>query len=48
MKIKSTFGESLIITETSINREPKSKEIFRMETLEKDDEIYKKICTKVS
>ena len=48
MAIKSTFGESPIVTKTSINTQQESKEIFRMKILEKVDEMYEKIHPKVA
>ena len=48
VEIKSTFGKSPIISKTSINTQQESKEIFRMKILEKADEMYEKIRSKVA
>ena len=48
VEIKSTFGKSPIISKTSINTQQESKEIFRKKILDKVDEIYDKIHTKVA
>ena len=48
VEIKSSFGKSPIISKTSINTQQESKEIFRMKILEKADEMYEKIRTKVA
>ena len=47
VEIKSTFGESPIVTKTSINTQQESKEIFKMKILEKADEMYEKIRPKI-
>ena len=48
VEIKSSFGKSPIISKTSINTQQESKEIFRKKILDKVDEIYDKIHTKVA
>ena len=48
VEIKSTFGKSPIISKISINTQQESKEIFRKKILDKADEIYDKIHTKVA
>ena len=48
VEIKSSFGKSPIISKTSINTQQESKEIFRKKILDKADEIYDKIHTKVA
>ena len=48
VEIKSAFRKSPIISKTSINTQQESKEIFRKKILEKADEIYEKIHTKVA
>ena len=48
VEIKSSFGKSPIISKTSINTQEDSKEIFRKKILDKADEIYDKIHTKVA
>ena len=48
VEIKSSFGKSPIIFKTSINTQQESKEIFRKKILDKVDEIYEKIHTKVA
>ena len=47
VEIKSSFGKSPIISKTSINTQQEFKEIFRKKILDKVDEIYDKIHTKV-
>ena len=47
VKTKSVFGKSPVIFKTSINTQQESKKIFRMKILEKADEMYEKIHTKV-
>jgi len=48
VEIKSAFGKSPIISKTSINTQQESKEIFKKKILDKADEIYDKIHTKVA
>ena len=48
VEIKSAFGKSPIISKTSINTQQESKEVFRKKILDKADEIYDKIYTKVA
>ena len=48
VEIKSAFGKSPIISKTSINTQQESKEIFRMKILEKADEMYEKIRSKIA
>ena len=48
VEIKSSFGKPPIISKTSINIQQDSKEIFRKKILDKADEIYDKIHTKVA
>ena len=48
VEIKSSFGKSAIISKTSINTQQESKEIFRKKILDKVDEIYDKIHTKIA
>jgi hypothetical protein len=48
IEIKSSFGKLPIISKTSINTQQESKEIFRKKILDKADEIYDKIHTKVA
>ena len=48
MEIKLFFGKLLIISKTSINTRQESKEIFRKKIVDKLDEIYDKIHTKVA
>ena len=48
VEIKSSFGKMPIISKTSINTQQESKENFRKKILEKADQIYEKIHTKVA
>jgi hypothetical protein len=47
LEIKSRFGKSHNISKTSLNTEQESKEDFKKKILEKAEEIYEKIHTKV-
>jgi hypothetical protein len=47
LEIKSRFGKSHNISKTSLNTEQESKEDFKKKILEKAEEIYDKIHTKV-
>ena len=47
IEIKSRFGKSRNISKTSLNTEQESKEDFKKKILEKVEEIYDKIHTKV-
>ena len=48
IEIKSSIGKSPANSKTSINTQQESKEIFRKKILDKVDEIYDKIHTKVA
>ena len=48
VEIKSSFEKMPIISKTSINTQQESKENFRKKILEKADQIYEKIHTKVA
>lgn len=48
IEIKSRFGKSHSISKTSLNAKQESKENFKKKILEKVEEIYKKIHTKIA